>query len=335
MKNWLIMLLCALLFPVSCGLCETSAETQNAILEEDVFIGDPALPGALTLPQDDSSPLPAVVLLHGSGPNDRDETIGQTKMFQDLAEGLARQGIAVLRYDKRTFVYGSTYTKEDLNTLTVREEAMNDAVTAAEYLRSDPRIDPDRIYLIGHSMGAMIAPRIAWENSGLFSGIILLSGTPKTLGEIVLSQNQALVDALPASQRLIGRLQMRILRDQWDKLMALSAEEAKGVQIFDQPGYYFWEAAQYDTASILQNLSLPVLILNGGADFQIINADGIDAWQSLNLPDSVRIHYFPFFNHLLMQPDAPKEIHGTVQEYNIPCHVSPDVLSEITKFIQQ
>ena len=121
MKRFLIAVLCALMFVPSIAFCET-----GNLMEEEVSVSDPALPGTLTLPEDAASPLPAVVLLHGSGPNDRDETVGQTKMFRDLAQGLAEKGVAVLRYDKRTLVYGSAYTQADLKTFTVSEESMKD-----------------------------------------------------------------------------------------------------------------------------------------------------------------------------------------------------------------
>ena len=338
MKKLLIVLLCILLLPIFPGLSE-AAETHEIridLLEEDVSIGDPALPGTLTLPAEypsSPSPLPAAVLLHGSGPSNRYEAIGQTALFRDLAQFLAVQGMAVLRYDKRTFVYGSTYTAEDLIAFTVEEESIRDAIAAAELLRADPRVDPDRIYLIGHSMGAMIAPRIVQEHPGLFAGIVMLSGTPKTLGEIVLSQNQAIVDSLPPLTKAIGEMQMIGLRQEWDALLNSTAEEAKTKTVFGQPGYYFWEMAQYDTASILQSLSLPVLIINGGQDFQVIDADGIDAWNTLDLPENVRVTYYPELNHLLMKPNAPESARGTVSEYDTPCHLPEEIIREICWFI--
>ncbi len=338
MKKLLIVLFCILLIPI-CPCFSETAETHEMridLLEEDVSIGDPALPGTLTYPTDhpySPFPLPAVVLLHGSGPNNRDEAIGQTALFRDLAQFLSVQGMAVLRYDKRTFVYGSTYTAEDLIAFTVEEESIRDTIAAAELLRADPRIDPDRIYLIGHSLGATIAPRIVQEHPGLFAGIVMLSGTPKTLGEIVLSQNQAIVDSLPALTKAIGQMQMNGLRQEWKALLNSTAEEAKKKMIFGQPGYYFWEMAQYDTASILQSLSLPVLIINGGRDFQVVDADGIEAWNALNLPENVQIIYHPELNHLLMAPDAPEQARGTVAEYDTPCHVSYEIIWEIARFI--
>ncbi len=308
-------------------------ETPEGLTEEDFPVGDPPLPGTLTLPAGLSSPLPTVVLVHGSGPNDRDESLGGTKMFRDLAQGLARRGIAVLRYDKRTLTYAQDYTAEDLKAFTVEEETIRDAAAAALLLRADPRVDAGRIFLTGHSMGAMLAPRTAKENPGLFAGIVLLSGTPRTLADIVLNQNQALVDALPAASRAAGKLQMAALRSSWDRIQKGSAENAMQKTLFNQPAYYFWEMAQYDTVDLLKALDIPALIINGGADFQVPDADGVDAWRSAGLPDSVRLSHYPALNHLLMAPDAPEDVRGTVREYDIACHVSEEILDEIAAFI--
>ncbi len=311
---------------------ETQSELPEGIWEEGIRVGEPVLEGYITLPADAAAPLPAVVLLHGSGASDRDETIQSTKMFRDLAYGLAPLGIAAARYDKRTYVY-QTYTQEELNVFSVREESIQDAVAAAQLLRSDPRIDPNRIYLIGHSMGAMLAPRIASENPGLFAGIILLSGTPKTLADIIISQNQALADALPPLQKLAGNMQVTAMRQAWKNVLQAGEEEVKGKTIFNQPAYYFWEMAQYDTGKILQSLDIPALIINGGQDFQIVDADGIEAWQASGLPESVQLSYYPELNHLLMNPQAPENMRGTVSEYQIPCHVSEEIIDEIASFI--
>ena len=310
---------------------ETPQETPEGILEESVQVGEMGLAGLLTLPSECSHPLPAAVLVHGSGPNDRDETIGNTKLFRDLAHLMAQAGIASVRYDKRT--YAAKVREGEMAGFTVKEESIDDAVAAAQLLRADPRIDPDRVYLIGHSLGAMIAPRIAKENPGLFAGIVLLSGTPKTLGDIVLSQNQALVQNMEPWEKLVGETQLAGLRLSWKKVLESTAEEAQKQTVFGQPAYYFWEMAQYDTAQMMKEAGVPALIMNGGADFQVADADGIDAWRALELPENVRLCYYPDLNHLLMNPQAPDSMRGTIKEYDIPCHVSEDAAEEITAFI--
>ena len=94
---------------------------------------DYPLPGLLTLP-DGAGPFPAVLLIHGSGPQDRDEAVGPNRPFRDLAVGLADLGVASLRYDKRTYTYGNSYTEEEVNAMTAREEVLDDAQLAIEAL---------------------------------------------------------------------------------------------------------------------------------------------------------------------------------------------------------
>ena len=154
--------------------------------EVTVGSGEWALPGTLTLPEG-SGPFPAVVLVHGSGPNDRDETIGPNKPFRDLAWGLASQGIAVLRYDKRTRAHASQFTPDVLARLTVKEETVDDALLAAQLLRQTQGIDPKRIVILGHSLGAMLAPRIGQQDPTL-AGLIILAGPTRPLEDITADQ---------------------------------------------------------------------------------------------------------------------------------------------------
>ena len=137
---------------------------------------DYPLPGLLTLP-DGAGPFPAVLLVHGSGPQDRDEAVGPNRPFRDLAVGLADLGVASLRYDKRTFAHGKRLTDALQGRLSVEEEVIRDALCAAALLRAEPLIRPDRVYLLGHSMGGMLAPRIDAEG-GAFAGLIFWRAPP-------------------------------------------------------------------------------------------------------------------------------------------------------------
>ena len=155
---------------------------------ENIVVGagtEYPLKGLILLPDDLSKPVPAVVMVHGSGPSNMDEKVMKLTPFKDLAEGLAEHGIASLRYDKRTFVHGRRMMKNKC--LTVKEETIDDALLAVRMLKRDPRIDHDRIYILGHSMGAMLAPRIDAEGADV-RGLIMMAGTPYRLEEIVLRQ---------------------------------------------------------------------------------------------------------------------------------------------------
>jgi pimeloyl-ACP methyl ester carboxylesterase len=164
----------------------------DAFTEKDVVVGSPpwALSGTLTMPNR-SGPFPAVVLVAGSGPEDRDETLGPNKPLRDLAWGLASAGIAVIRYDKRTLVYGPQMAAEP--NPTVRQETTDDAVAAAALLRATPNVDPARVFLVGHSLGATLAPRIAALIPDELAGIGLLEAASTPLPDLILIQEQYLL----------------------------------------------------------------------------------------------------------------------------------------------
>ena len=182
------------------------------------------LKGILTLPDGDG-PFPGVVLVHGSGSSNMDEKVGKLTPFRDLAEGLARRGVASIRYDKRSFAHGLKMVLDKKNPITVREETIEDALLAASLLRADSRIGP--VFLAGHSMGAMLAPRIECSG-GDFAGLILLAGTPRRLEEVLLEQTEEAVAAMKGFTRKIGQKQLLQLRQTFTGLYELSDGEAKG-----------------------------------------------------------------------------------------------------------
>ena len=124
-----------------------------------------------------------MILVHGSGPNDRDETLGPNTPFRDLAHGLASRGIAVLRYDKRTFAHQQKLVKEGLDkTITIKEEVLDDVLATVAKARDLAGIDPDRIFVLGHSGGGSLAPVIA-QRDGKLAGIILLAAGSRPVEE--------------------------------------------------------------------------------------------------------------------------------------------------------
>ena len=194
---------------------------------EKVIVGKGSeypLNGLLSLPDDVRERVPAVVFVHGSGASNMDEKIYDNRPFKDLAEGLAERGIASLRYDKRTFVHGRKMAKDPAG-ITVREETVEDAVLAADLLRKDPRIDPEKVFIVGHSMGAMLAPRIDAEG-GNFRGLIMLAATPFRLEEVVVRQlSQA--GSKGGLMGAIVKLEDKIFSKKFDGLYEMSDEEAK------------------------------------------------------------------------------------------------------------
>jgi hypothetical protein len=155
--------------------------------EKDVTVGkgEWALPGTLSLSKG-NGPHSALVLIHGSGPQDRDETMGPNKPFRDLAWGLASRGIATLRFEKRTLAHRQKMASLH-ESITVKEETIEDALAAISLLSSLPEIDPKRIFLLGHSLGGMLVPRIG-KIAPNVAGFIIMAGTTRPLEDVILEQ---------------------------------------------------------------------------------------------------------------------------------------------------
>ena len=195
---------------------------------EKITVGagtDYPLKGLLTLPDDLSGPVSAVVMVHGSGASNMDEKVMKLTPFKDLAEGLARHGVASLRYDKRTFAHGFKMIRQKNFTVTVKEETIEDALLAIKMLKNDPRIDCNRIFILGHSMGAMLAPRIDAEGADV-KGLIMIAGTPYRLEDIVLRQLKQAGRGRSIMNRIV-RMEYRFYRRKFQGLYEMGDEEAK------------------------------------------------------------------------------------------------------------
>lgn len=307
----------------------------EGIVEEDVTVGEGewALPGTLTLPKEGSS-FPAVVLVHGSGPNDRDETVGSTKMFRDMAWKLAQNGVAVLRYDKRTFAHGNLFTPEISVSFTVKEETVDDAILAGMLLAADSRIDSKRIFLVCHSLGAMLGPRIASESNGLYAGMVLMSGSPIPLTDIVIAQNEDILSKMTDEQRVAEQPKLDAEMEKLDALLKMTAEETKMVTVFGMPGYYLYDMRQTDPSSLVLSLKLPTLIMQGGKDFQVSVENGLDAWKkAVGEQEFVMYKLYPELNHPLMVYIGDPALQYSLQEYNTPASLDETAANDIINWV--
>lgn len=305
------------------------------LVQEEVTVGDGewALPGLMTLPEGGSN-LPAVVLVHGSGAGNRDEAVGQTKMFRDLAWALAQKGIASIRYDKRTLTHADKFTPEYTKNLTVREETIIDAVLAGKVLKADSRIDGSRIFVAGHSLGAMLGPRIAKESEGLFAGMILMSGSPLQLTDIILTQNEDILAKLTEEER---KTQQPLLDAEVAKLGGIDAmtdDQVKAETFFGLPGFYVKDLRTYDAPATLKELQLPAFIAQGGADFQVSLANGWEAWQKAAGGESyITMKLYPDLNHLLMKYTGDPAYQNSLQEYDTPARMDETAEADIASWI--
>lgn len=256
------------------------------------------LPGTLTLPK--GEPLAGFVLVHGSGPNDRDETVGPNKPFRDLAWGLAQQGFAVLRYDKRTFAHGEQLVQQpEYATLTVDEETAQDAAAALKQMQQLPALEGKNIYLAGHSMGAMLASYIG-SMAPDTAGYVLLAGTPRKLWEIVAQQNLLALEELPEDQRAPHLNTVEAEKQKALALRNLTDEEALKEENapFTLSAWYMRHLEHIDTARLHLEDQKPVLILQGENDRQVYMEDFALWKEKLASHPDATFKSYPGLNHL-------------------------------------
>jgi dienelactone hydrolase len=290
--------------PASAG---GAALPSSRFTEESVTVGagEWVLPGTLSMPVGPVAA--ALVLVHGSGPSDRDETVGPNKPFRDLAWGLADRGIAVLRYEKRTRHYAAKMAGN--SKLTVREETTEDAILAAALLRTHDRIDPKRVLVLGHSLGGTLAPRIAAEDRSL-AGLIILAGATRPFVDVAREQLAYLSSLTPS---------------------AINPEEGLKALLRSAPEAYWKDFDAYKPAQTAVTLTMPMLILQGERDYQVTLAD-LQGWRdAVGGHAGVTIKSYPTLNHLFL----PGEGKSTPTEYERASHIPDFVLDDIADWIKK
>jgi len=292
--------------------------------EFPVGTGDQALAATLAMPKG-TGPFPAVVLVHGSGPQDRNETIGPNRPFLDIARGLAAQGIAVLRYEKRSKARPQDFTGKSF---TVDDEVTDDAVAAITTLRAQPGIDGKRVFVLGHSQGGMLAPRIA-QRSGQVTGLILFAAPARSLLTILPEQNRYLLakqgPATPQAQAFLDKLDAQIAN------VRGNAPDDSTDTPLGLPARYWRSLEAIDPVAEAKALNLPLLLLQGGRDFQVVDTDW-QRWRTgLDGDRQATFKHYPALNHLGITGEGA----GTLSEYQRPGQVDPQLVADTARWIKE
>ncbi|MEV0353145.1 alpha/beta fold hydrolase [Nonomuraea sp. NPDC050680] len=293
--------------------------------EHEVTVGSGALavPGTLSVPRG-RGPWPGVVLLSGGGPFDRDETSGPNKPLKDLAWGLASRGVAVLRFDKVTYAHaGQVAGKSDF---TMSDEYVPHAVAAIHLLQRHPTVDAARVYVAGHSMGGKVAPRVAAAEPSV-AGLVLLAGDAQPMHQAavrVVSYLASLDPGARSAAEMITRQAAMV------DSPGLSPDTPATELPFGYSAAYWLDLRGYDPVATAAALDKPMLILQGGRDYQVTVADDLARWQAgLAHRADVTIRVHDADDHLFFSGSGP----STPADYESPQHVDAAVVADIADWL--
>jgi fermentation-respiration switch protein FrsA (DUF1100 family) len=291
------------------------------------------LPGAFIFPDPASTagkgPTPAVVFVHGSGPHDRDETIGPNKPFYELATELAKRGIASYRYTKRTKMHGKMLAGK--LQFTVDDEAVDDAVAAVKLAAAQPEIDGNKVFVVGHSLGGYLLPRIGKKAAAVnvpVAGYIGLAALSRTLWD-------SLEDQITYLTQLEGGPYPEMFKPMLEDVKAIRKLDATNFKpdklLLDVPSAYWLDLKSYQPLTVAAGIDAPWLFLQGGRDYQVTEAD-FKGWQkALRGNKQAMFRFYPNLNHLMQ----PGEGMATPDEYRERKGMLPSVFDDLASFIKK
>ncbi|KFY05958.1 hypothetical protein V491_08932, partial [Pseudogymnoascus sp. VKM F-3775] len=286
---------------------------------------DRAVPASLVLPR---TPCAAVVMLQGSGPADRNSSVGLLKPFKDLAWGLATKGIASLRFDKATYAYPGRLSE---NNATVEDEYIYHARAAISLLRSRSEVTGLPIFILGHSFGGAIAPRVGKQEPSI-AGLVILAGSTEALQRSVIRQAKYL-NTLNHKEYHIPETLINAMVDQAKLVESpeLSLSTPSEKLPFGVPASYWLDIRDYSPVSTAAGLGKPILIMQGGRDYQVTLQDDFVGWKAgLDGVAGVEFKVYDNMNHSFQKgegmslPDEYKAEGG---------HVDGDVVGYISGWI--
>ncbi|WP_456398622.1 DUF3887 domain-containing protein [Mesoaciditoga sp.] len=275
------------------------------------------LPAELTIPKR-KGPFTAIVMIGGSGPSNMNETIGKNEPFKDIAYALSTMGFVVLRYDKRSYVYGKEMKAKDI---TVQNIYLQDASYAVNYLKGKSFVN--KIFLLGHSLGAYLLPEIAKENTSV-AGLIMLAAPARPLAKVMEDQLKYISKLSPSSAKEINGLieKMKLLQEH-----KIPQDEF----VMGAPASYYYELEKYDPIEILKTLNKPVLICKGGKDYQVSMKDFEMFKETFGKDPLFTFKLYPNLSHIFtLVTGTPSPLNYQKAE-----NVSQKVVEDISRWIKK
>ncbi len=301
---------------------------QNAELDTVVQTGKYKLPAKVVLPKTKNFPI--VIMLAGSGPMDKDVSIGPNKIFRDISEGFLKNNIASIRYDKRTLTYGAEIMKE-YDSLSIEKETIEDALSAVALAKTLPNVDKSNIWIMGHSLGAMFAPAIGINKN--VKGIIMLAGTSRNFEDLALEQYEyiySLDTTQTAIKKEISNLKTKIQNlkkiDKTNKITTSPKDLP-----FSLPQNY-WLSLQKNSPEKFAKalLQKPILVLQGEKDYQVLMKDFELLKILFQKHKKASFISYPALNHSFMESKGAK---GVPADYMVAGKFSEKAIKDMADFI--
>ncbi len=306
-----------------------SYDNKSGYSEQQVVFGEKGweIPGTLTIPNG-KGPFPVVVLVHGSGPNDQDESLGSLKAFKDLAVGLASQNIAVLRYEKRTYEHNLKIAFQP--NLTVMEETVNDALYAANFVSKLHEIDPEQVFVLGHSQGALLLPKILTNDKhDVIKGGIIASANSNFLGDVMVDQYEYLMKLGLATQQQYDSIKAQIDLIKSDEFTA--QKQPQGYAMGDAA--WWADLKAYNPVATAKTITKPLLVMQGKRDYQVTAAKEYKGWQDgLTGMTNVSFKLYDKLNHMYTEGEGEL---STPMEYYSPANIPEYVIKDIAEWVKK
>ena len=300
-------------------------KTQNSLGNDlNIKSNNVELKGTLLIPKENKLKK-LVIFVHGSGPQDRDETIFENKPFKDIAENLFQKGVASYRFDKRTLSNPESFNDK----ITIDDEVTSDIINIVNYFKQEKQYADYEIIVLGHSLGANLLPRIA-NQSNQISKIILLAGNARPMDKLIIEQYEYLYKQNPTEEMQTAT---NTIKEQVAFLNSkdFSVNTPKEKLPLNLPGYYWKSILDYNPLQEVQKVKIPILILQGERDYQVTMKD-FNLWKNaLKTNKTVSFISYPKLNHLFISGESP----STPKEYSIKGNVDEKVTNDINDFISK
>ena len=273
-----------------------------------------------------------VILVHGSGPNDMDETIGPNKIFKQIANKLASYGIASLRYDKRSYFAQQGMVDEAIKT-DINSIVVSDAIAAANYISRVDSLEYLPRILVGHSLGGYMAPQIAMQSSSI-DAIVMLAANARPLEDLIIEQYRYLYarDGMTkVEKKAICKMKRKVKNV---KKLEKYVARGKTVELPLVNDVDFWLSLnKYDPLTTINNLQMPILIIQGRRDYQVSEKEDFLLWksnskQSISKDKSFLLYYG--LNHLFIKGNG----NSYPEEYNKKGNVSDNMIKDMADWIK-